>query len=64
MRTKDAIYPSIGLDYNELNVGFSYDINTSDLKRASNSRGAYEISLTYIIKKVKPLPVHPPCPVY
>ncbi|MEP7169886.1 MAG: PorP/SprF family type IX secretion system membrane protein [Bacteroidota bacterium] len=64
MRTKDAIYPSIGLDYNELNLGFSYDINTSDLKVASNSKGAYEISLTYIIKKVKPLTVHPPCPVY
>jgi len=64
MRTKDAFFPSIGLDYNELNLGFSYDINTSDLKRASNSKGAYEISLTYIIKKVKPVVIHPPCPVY
>jgi type IX secretion system PorP/SprF family membrane protein len=64
MRTKDAVYPSIGLDYNELNVGLSYDINTSDLQRASNSKGGYEISLTYIIKKVKPLVIHPPCPVY
>jgi type IX secretion system PorP/SprF family membrane protein len=64
MRTEDAIYPSIGLDFNELNVGFSYDINTSDLQRASNSKGAYEISLTYIIKKVKPISIHPPCPVY
>ncbi|MEO5570839.1 MAG: PorP/SprF family type IX secretion system membrane protein [Bacteroidia bacterium] len=64
LRPKDAVYPSIGLDFNELNVGFSYDINTSDLNRASDSKGAYEISLTYIIKKVKPLVVHPPCPVY
>ncbi|HKR04210.1 MAG TPA: PorP/SprF family type IX secretion system membrane protein [Bacteroidia bacterium] len=64
MRSKDAIFPSIGLDYNELNLGFSYDINTSDLKRASNNKGAYEISLTYIIKKVKRMVIHPPCPVY
>lgn len=64
MRSKDAIFPSIGLDYNDLNLGLSYDINTSDLKRASNSKGAYEISLTYIIKKVKPMVINPPCPVY
>lgn len=63
-RIKDAVYLSTGIDYNNLNVGFSYDINTSDLKRASNSKGAYEISLTYIIKKVKPLKVLAPCPVY
>ncbi len=64
LRTKDALIPVIGLDYNELNIGVSYDINTSDLNRASNRRGGYEISLTYIIKKVKPSGIHPPCPVY
>ncbi|MFI5217930.1 MAG: PorP/SprF family type IX secretion system membrane protein [Bacteroidia bacterium] len=64
VRTKDAIIFSAGFDYNELNFGFSYDMNTSDLKRASNNRGGYEVSLTYIIKKVKPVGIHPPCPVY
>lgn len=64
VRTEDAIILSAGIDYNELNIGFSYDINTSDLKRASNGYGAYEISLTYIIRKVKPIGIHPPCPVY
>lgn len=64
VRTGDAIIPVIGLDYNELNFGISYDVNTSDLKRASNSRGGYEIALTYIITKVKPIGIKPPCPVY
>jgi len=64
LRTSDAIIPTIGLDFNDLHFGLSYDINTSDLKRASNSRGGYEVSLTYIIKKVKPLGIRPPCPVY
>lgn len=63
-RTGDALIPMIGLDYNELNLGISYDVNTSDLKRASNSRGGYEIALTYIITKVKPIGIKPPCPVY
>jgi type IX secretion system PorP/SprF family membrane protein len=64
LRVKDAFILSTGIDYNNLNIGFSYDINTSDLKRASNGKGAYEISLAYIIKKVKPPLIHPPCPVY
>lgn len=63
-RTGDALIPMVGLDYNELNLGISYDVNTSDLKRASNSRGGYEIALTYIITKVKPIGIKPPCPVY
>lgn len=63
-RAGDALIPMAGLDYNELNLGISYDVNTSDLKRASNSRGGYEIALTYTITKVKPLGIKPPCPVY
>lgn len=63
-RTGDALIPVVGLDYNELNLGISYDVNTSDLKRASNSRGGYEVALTYIITKVKPIGIKPPCPVY
>lgn len=63
-RTKDALIPTIGLDYNYLHAGVSYDINTSDLDRASDGKGGFEFSLVYIIKKVKPLIKHPPCPVY
>lgn len=64
MRSSDAAIASVGLDYNDLNVGFSYDINTSDLDRASNGKGGYEISLIYIIRKVKPVGIRPPCPLY
>ena len=64
LRTSDAIIFSAGLDYNFLHAAFSYDINTSDLERASNNKGGPELSLIYIIKKVKPTKIKPPCPVY
>ena len=64
MRRKDAAIVSAGVDYNNLNVGVSYDFNTSDLDRASNGKGGYEISLIYIIRKVKPIGIKPPCPLY
>jgi type IX secretion system PorP/SprF family membrane protein len=63
-RQSDAVIASAGLDYNNLNVGVSYDFNTSDLERASNGRGGYELSLIYIIRKVKPVGIKPPCPLY
>lgn len=60
MRFGDAIIPYVGLEWNDLRVGVTYDINVSDLKTASQSRGGVEISLIYIIR-------HPdgkdlPCP--
>lgn len=35
------------LELNRWNLGLSYDITTSDLRRANNSRGAFEVSLIY-----------------
>lgn len=46
-RFNDAVVPVIKLQYQQFEVGFSYDINTSDLKTASMSRGGYELSLSY-----------------
>ena len=63
-RQSDAMIASAGLDYNNLYVGVSYDFNTSDLERASNGKGGYELSLIYIIRKVKPIGIKPPCPLY
>ena len=63
-RTKDAIIPMIGLDYNALHMGISYDVNTSGLKRASNGRGGFELALIYIISKVKSAGLKPPCVIY
>jgi type IX secretion system PorP/SprF family membrane protein len=47
-RFNDAIIPYIGLEFNGLHLGATYDANTSDLKPASNTRGGMEISLIYI----------------
>jgi len=43
----DAIIASARFDYGNYGIGFSYDINVSDLKVASNSKGSFEFSLIY-----------------
>lgn len=54
-RNADAIIISSGIDYNQWQVGLSYDINISGLEVASNNRGGLEIALTYIITNFNPL---------
>ena len=53
-RFGDAIIPYIGLEFGEWHFGASYDVNTSSLKPASNSRGGVEVSLIYIKRPVDP----------
>ncbi len=48
LRLNDALIPYIGLEFSGMRIGASYDINTSDLKSGSQSRGGMEISLIYI----------------
>lgn len=43
----DAVVLSTRFDFNEFTLGFSYDVNVSNLQPASNSNGAYELSLIY-----------------
>jgi hypothetical protein len=50
----DAIIPYIGLEFSSIHIGYTYDINISNLKKASNSVGGNEISLIYIKKPVDP----------
>jgi type IX secretion system PorP/SprF family membrane protein len=50
----DAIIPYIGLEFGSLQIGYTYDVNISSLKIASNSQGANEISLIYIKKASDP----------
>ncbi len=50
LRLKDAIIPYLGLEYNDFRLGITYDVNVSNLKTASQSRGGIEISLIYIAK--------------
>ena len=46
-RLNDAVAPNIGLHINGLTIGFSYDINTSQLKTASSINGGYELSISF-----------------
>lgn len=48
LRWNDAIIPVVKLDYNPFSIGFSYDMNISQLRTASQGRGGFEISLSYI----------------
>jgi len=45
----DALILSTRFDYNDFGIGFSYDVNVSNLKPASNSNGAFEFSIIYNI---------------
>jgi type IX secretion system PorP/SprF family membrane protein len=59
-RLGDAIIPYVGLEFSDLRAGISYDINISDLKTASQSRGGIEISLIHIMRSAEKKGV--PCP--
>ncbi len=51
-RVGDAIIPYLGLEFAGMRIGATYDINISDLKAGSQSRGGMEISLIYIKRPV------------
>jgi type IX secretion system PorP/SprF family membrane protein len=48
LRWKDALIPVIKVDMNALSVAISYDVNVSQLKTASQSRGGFELSVAYL----------------
>jgi type IX secretion system PorP/SprF family membrane protein len=58
----DAIIPYIGLEFGPFHIGYTYDVNISSLKTASNSVGGNEISLIYIRKPVDPNAKKMNCP--
>jgi type IX secretion system PorP/SprF family membrane protein len=61
-RANDAVNIIAGADYRHFTAGISYDINYSDLNKASRSRGGYELSVIYrFFKTSKPIQVIPPC---
>jgi len=45
----DAVIMSTRFDFNQFSIGFSYDINLSDLNVATNNQGAFEFGLIYKI---------------
>lgn len=46
----DAFILETEFEYENINIGLSYDINVSDLTAASNGNGGFEVSLIYQIK--------------
>ncbi|WP_343667662.1 PorP/SprF family type IX secretion system membrane protein [Chitinophaga sp.] len=51
-RFKDAIAPHAGFTYGGFTLGASYDINTSDLGKIARGSNSFEISLTWIGRKL------------
>ncbi len=47
--TADALIISSRFDYQDFSIGFSYDINVSPLREASNTIGGFEFALVYKI---------------
>jgi type IX secretion system PorP/SprF family membrane protein len=45
----DAFIVSTRFDYEQFTIGFSYDLNTSNLYRATNGNGSFEFSMQYKI---------------
>lgn len=46
-RVQDAVILLLGVDYNSIKFGFSYDVNVSNLREATLNQGAVELSLTF-----------------
>lgn len=47
-RVRDAAILTLKLEYANYAIGFSYDVNVSQLKTASSTKGGFEISLRFI----------------
>ncbi|MCX6272507.1 MAG: PorP/SprF family type IX secretion system membrane protein [Bacteroidetes bacterium] len=50
-RWGDAAIIVAGLEYEYLNIGLSYDVNYSGLRKASYLRGGFEVSMQYTFQK-------------
>lgn len=61
-KIQDAYWPTFEVSYNNLKVGLNYDFNTSPFDIATENRGGMELSVRYIIRKVRPLPEFKVCP--
>jgi type IX secretion system PorP/SprF family membrane protein len=59
-RFNDAVIPYLGLEFGDFRFGFTYDINISKLRTASNSQGGIELSLIYISRPTGEKGI--PCP--
>ncbi|MEN9684981.1 MAG: hypothetical protein RLZZ28_767 [Bacteroidota bacterium] len=60
-RVGDALSPNLGLYFNGITIGFSYDITMSQLKTVSSANGGYELSVSFTNPK-KIATTKPVCP--
>ena len=60
----DAAILNLGVDVYNTRIGLSYDINVSGLSGASQSQGALEVSVVYILKRTRDQSINYPmyCP--
>ncbi|MFZ1686327.1 MAG: PorP/SprF family type IX secretion system membrane protein [Flavobacteriales bacterium] len=61
-RWADAGYLFAGVEYDDWDIGISYDINVSELVPASRNRGAIELTAIYILGRSFTLPRYKACP--
>lgn len=61
-RWADAGYLFAGVEYDDWDIGISYDINVSELVPASRNRGAIELTAVYIMGRSFTLPRYKACP--
>ena len=50
-RFKDAAIAYVGLHFKSMVFGLSYDFNTSDLNKATGSKGGLELSISFNSRK-------------
>lgn len=48
LRTKDAVAIAALIEFGHMAIGFSYDLNTSALAKASNGKGAFELAIRFV----------------
>jgi type IX secretion system PorP/SprF family membrane protein len=63
-RLEDAMIPQIAIRYDGWLGGFSYDLNTSPFKEATDQKGGPEFFLTYTFKKLCPLKQTKVCTIF
>lgn len=63
-RFSESIFPMVAVEFNDIYVSFSYDIDQSGFNNTTNGRGGPELHFRYIMKSVKPLGLFKACPIF
>ncbi len=63
-RLGDALLPALQLEKDNWTAGLSYDVNTSDFRRATGGHGGLELALVYRWVRVPGVKVFKSCPVF